>query len=72
MNEQNSVAMPATIEDAVQLVKVIPVTGETFLSWLRALAVIPTQYGADLYVSMKQELAVAIERAATANAANEA
>ena len=68
MNVQNPVAIPATIEDAVRLAKVVPVPGETYLMWLRALASIPTQFGADIYVSMKLELASAIDRAALTNA----
>lgn len=53
-----------TPQEALAIVKIVPVPVELFLQWVAAAGAVPSQFGAELYVSMRQTLEGAIQYAA--------
>ena len=63
---QNTAAprAPQTLDEALQLVDTIAVPTGLYLTWMRRLAPVPSQYAGGVYDSMDQLLASAIAQAA--------
>ena len=66
MTQEGKAALPRTPEEALQIVKQVSVPSAVFVGWMNVVATLPAGYAADLFVSMRQQLAEAVEQATQA------
>jgi hypothetical protein len=57
---------PQTLNEALQMVKVVPVPIDVYLGWMRRLAPVPSQFAGGVYDGMDQLLTATISAVAAA------
>jgi hypothetical protein len=71
MTQESKATLPRTPEEALQLVNEVAVPAATLAAWMNAVAAMPAGYAADLFISMRELLNAAIQRAATLHASGQ-